>query len=380
MGDSAHGGAAAVVSDLPSERVAAHGEELGAVVKLEAAGIASCHPAANPARFFEDGDIVIDGGNSLYTDTDRRAERAADEFEVLAPLLDAGFTKADVREFASARGLAVSDKPASACLASRIPTGSEVTARKLGQVERAESALRSLGFRQLRVRHHGAVARVEFDPEGRLAYACRPNALRRAFSNLVENAARYAREAPSTALYNLACAYALTGHTDEALEALAGSREAGFDIVVASEIMAIFCLSSDLADFEERVDRIVLGTRPDGSFARAGDLNIGGAMALLMRDALAPNLVQTIEGGPALIHGGPFANIAHGCNSLAATRAGLALGDVVVTEAGFGADLGAEKFFDIKCRIAGLQPKASLLHRQAGKQELLAEHVVVVPG
>ena len=138
-------------------------------------------------------------------------------------------------------------------------------------------------------------------------------------------------------------------------------REDGFTITAASEIMAIFCLSRDLADFEERVSQIVLGTRPDGSFARAGDLNIGGAMALLMRDALAPNLVQTIEGGPALIHGGPFANIAHGCNSLIATRAGTRLGDIVVTEAGFGSDLGAEKFFDIKCRMGELEPQAAVV-------------------
>ncbi len=138
-------------------------------------------------------------------------------------------------------------------------------------------------------------------------------------------------------------------------------REDGFTITAASEIMAIFCLSRDLADFEDRVNRIVLGTRPDGSFATAGELNIGGAMALLMRDALAPNLVQTIEGGPALIHGGPFANIAHGCNSLIATRAGAQLADIVVTEAGFGSDLGAEKFFDIKCRLGELKPEAAVV-------------------
>ena len=138
-------------------------------------------------------------------------------------------------------------------------------------------------------------------------------------------------------------------------------REDGFTITAASEIMAIFCLSRDLADFEDRVNRIILGTRPDGSFAQAGELNIGGALALLMRDALAPNLVQTIEGGPALIHGGPFANIAHGCNSLIATRAGAQLGDIVVTEAGFGSDLGAEKFFDIKCRMGGLEPEAAVV-------------------
>ena len=138
-------------------------------------------------------------------------------------------------------------------------------------------------------------------------------------------------------------------------------REDGFTITAASEIMAIFCLSSDLADFERRVSKIVLGTRPDGSFARAGELNVDGALALLMKDALAPNLVQTIEGGPALIHGGPFANIAHGCNSLIATRAGTRLGDIVVTEAGFGSDLGAEKFFDIKCRMGGLEPQAAVV-------------------
>jgi formate--tetrahydrofolate ligase len=138
-------------------------------------------------------------------------------------------------------------------------------------------------------------------------------------------------------------------------------REDGFTITAASEIMAIFCLSTDLADFEARVSRIVLGTRPDGSFARAGELNVNGAMALLLRDALAPNLVQTIEGGPALIHGGPFANIAHGCNSLIATDAGTRLADIVVTEAGFGSDLGAEKFFDIKCRMGELDPKAAVI-------------------
>lgn len=138
-------------------------------------------------------------------------------------------------------------------------------------------------------------------------------------------------------------------------------REESWSITAASEIMAIFCLALDLADFEERVGRIVLGTRSDGSMVRAGDLNISGALALLMKDALAPNLVQTIEGGPALIHGGPFANIAHGCNSLIATRAGMALGDIVITEAGFGSDLGAEKFFDIKCRMGGLRPEAAVI-------------------
>jgi len=138
-------------------------------------------------------------------------------------------------------------------------------------------------------------------------------------------------------------------------------REESWSITAASEIMAIFCLALDLPDFEERVKRIVLGNRPDGSMVRAGELGVEGALALLMKDALAPNLVQTIEGGPALIHGGPFANIAHGCNSLIATRAGMALGDIVITEAGFGSDLGAEKFFDIKCRMGGLRPEAAVV-------------------
>ncbi|MFW6083725.1 MAG: formate--tetrahydrofolate ligase, partial [Gemmatimonadota bacterium] len=138
-------------------------------------------------------------------------------------------------------------------------------------------------------------------------------------------------------------------------------REEGWLITAASEIMAIFCLALDLDDFEERVKRIVIGNRPDGSMVRAGELGVEGALTLLMKDALAPNLVQTIEGGPALIHGGPFANIAHGCNSLIATRAGMALGDIVVTEAGFGSDLGAEKFFDIKCRMGGLEPEAAVI-------------------
>ena len=138
-------------------------------------------------------------------------------------------------------------------------------------------------------------------------------------------------------------------------------REEGWSITAASEIMAIFCLSENLADFEERVGNIVLGARRDGSLVRAGELNVAGAMALLMKEALWPNLVQTIEGGPALVHGGPFANIAHGCNSLIATQAGMALGDIVVTEAGFGSDLGAEKFFDIKCRMGGIKPEATVL-------------------
>ena len=138
-------------------------------------------------------------------------------------------------------------------------------------------------------------------------------------------------------------------------------REETWSITAASEIMAIFCLALDLDDFEERLKRIVLGNRSDGSMVRAGELGVEGGLALLMKDALAPNLVQTIEGGPALIHGGPFANIAHGCNSLIATRAGMALGDIVITEAGFGSDLGAEKFFDIKCRMGGLEPEVAVI-------------------
>jgi len=135
-------------------------------------------------------------------------------------------------------------------------------------------------------------------------------------------------------------------------------REDGFDITVASEIMAIFCLATDLKDLEDRLSRIVIGYRRDLTPVYAGDIKATGSMAVLLRDALAPNLVQTLEHNPAIIHGGPFANIAHGCNSVIATRAGLKLADYVVTEAGFGADLGAEKFFDIKCRSAGLEPDA----------------------
>jgi len=138
-------------------------------------------------------------------------------------------------------------------------------------------------------------------------------------------------------------------------------REEGWSITAASEIMAIFCLASDLADFEARVANIVLGARRDGTLVRAGELNVAGAQGLLMKEALWPNLVQTIEGGPALVHGGPFANIAHGCNSVIATHAGMALGDIVVTEAGFGSDLGAEKFFDIKCRMGAIRPEATVL-------------------
>jgi formate--tetrahydrofolate ligase len=133
-------------------------------------------------------------------------------------------------------------------------------------------------------------------------------------------------------------------------------REDGFDISVASEVMALFCLARDLDDLQARLGRVIVGHRRDGSAVTAHDLKADGAMAVLLRDALMPNLVQTLEGSPALVHGGPFANIAHGCNSVMATRLGLKLADMVVTESGFGADLGAEKFLDIKCRVAGLSP------------------------
>ncbi|WP_062231161.1 formate--tetrahydrofolate ligase [Aureimonas sp. N4] len=138
-------------------------------------------------------------------------------------------------------------------------------------------------------------------------------------------------------------------------------RESGFDITVASEIMAIVCLAADLDDLQVRLGRIVVGYRPDKSRVTARDLKADGAMATLLKDAMLPNLVQTIENNPAFVHGGPFANIAHGCNSVVATRAALKLADYVVTEAGFGADLGAEKFFDIKCRQAGLKPDVTVI-------------------
>lgn len=134
-------------------------------------------------------------------------------------------------------------------------------------------------------------------------------------------------------------------------------REDGFNITVASEIMAILCLASDLEDLKERMGNIVIAYNLDGNPVYAKELEIQGAMALLMKDAIKPNLVQTLENTPALIHGGPFANIAHGCNSIMATKLALKLGDVVITEAGFGADLGAEKFFDIKCRYGNLEPE-----------------------
>ena len=135
-------------------------------------------------------------------------------------------------------------------------------------------------------------------------------------------------------------------------------REDGFDITVASEIMAVFCLASSITDLKERLSRIVVGYTYDDKPVTAGDLKAVGAMAALLKDALKPNLVQTLEGTPAFVHGGPFANIAHGCNSVIATRMAMKLGDYAVTEAGFGADLGAEKFLDIKCRMAGLRPDA----------------------
>jgi formate--tetrahydrofolate ligase len=138
-------------------------------------------------------------------------------------------------------------------------------------------------------------------------------------------------------------------------------RQDGFDIVVASEIMAIFCLAGSLADLKERIGNIVVATDRSGRPVHARDLKAQGAMAALLRDALAPNLVQTLERTPAFIHGGPFANIAHGCNSVLATRSALKLADYVVTEAGFGADLGAEKFIDIKCRKTGMRPSAVVL-------------------
>jgi len=139
------------------------------------------------------------------------------------------------------------------------------------------------------------------------------------------------------------------------------TREERFVIVPGSEIMAILCLSKDLSDLEQRISRIIVGLTRDRKPVTAGDLKAAGAMTLLLKDAILPNLVQTLEGGPALVHGGPFGNIAHGCNSIAATRLALGLADLVLTEAGFGADLGAEKFFDIKCRFGGLRPEAAVV-------------------
>ena len=138
-------------------------------------------------------------------------------------------------------------------------------------------------------------------------------------------------------------------------------REDGFDITVASEIMAVFCLASSITDLKERLSRIIVGYTYDDKPVTAGDLKAVGAMTALLKDAIKPNLVQTLEGTPAFVHGGPFANIAHGCNSVMATRLALKMGDYTVTEAGFGADLGAEKFLDIKCRMAGLTPDAVVM-------------------
>ncbi|MEZ4584947.1 MAG: formate--tetrahydrofolate ligase [Gemmatimonadales bacterium] len=139
------------------------------------------------------------------------------------------------------------------------------------------------------------------------------------------------------------------------------TREDRFVIVPGSEVMAILCLASDLADLERRLSRIVVGLTRDKRPVTAADIKASGAMTLLLKDAILPNLVQTLEGGPALVHGGPFGNIAHGCNSIAATRLGLSVADIVMTEAGFGADLGAEKFLDIKCRMGGLEPEAAIV-------------------
>jgi len=165
------------------------------------------------------------------------------------------------------------------------------------------------------------------------------------------------------------------------------AREDGFDITVASEVMAIFCLARDLKDLEERLGRIVIGQTREREAVQASALKAAGPMSVLLKEALQPNLVQTLENNPAFIHGGPFANIAHGCNSVMATTTALKLADYVVTEAGFGADLGAEKFFDIKCRKAGLQPAAAVIvatvralkmHGGVGKKELGRENVEAV--
>ncbi len=164
-------------------------------------------------------------------------------------------------------------------------------------------------------------------------------------------------------------------------------REEQFDITVASEVMAVFCLSRDLVDLQDRLGRMVVASRRDGSLITAKDLQADGAMTALLRDALMPNLVQTLAGSPALVHGGPFANIAHGCNSVMATSAALKLADIVVTEAGFGADLGGEKFLDIKCRLAGLAPSCAVvvatvralkMHGGVAKGDLGTEDIAAV--
>lgn len=162
------------------------------------------------------------------------------------------------------------------------------------------------------------------------------------------------------------------------------TRQDGFMITVASEVMAILCLAKDLMDLKERLGNIIVAYSLEGKPVTAGDLKVNGAMAMLLKDAIKPNIVQTLENTPALIHGGPFANIAHGCNSLIATRLGLKLGDILVTEAGFGADLGAEKFLDIKCRYGGLKPDAVVIvatiralkmHGEVKKTELSGENL-----
>ena len=164
-------------------------------------------------------------------------------------------------------------------------------------------------------------------------------------------------------------------------------RQDGFDITAASEVMAVFCLAQDVQDLKRRLGNIIVGQTRDKKYVRASDLQGAGAMTALLKDALSPNLVQTIEGNPAIVHGGPFANIAHGCNSVVATKAALQLADYVVTEAGFGADLGAEKFFDIKCRKAGLKPdgavivatiRALKMHGGVAKADLGKENVAAV--
>jgi len=183
---------------------------------------------------------------------------------------------------------------------------------------------------------------------------------------------------------------------DRALRSIANSlggpgngfpREDGFDITVASEVMAIFCLSKDLEDLQQRLSKIIIGYTREREPVTAEAVNAPGAMAVLLKDAIAPNLVQTLENNPAFIHGGPFANIAHGCNSVIATKTALKLADYVVTEAGFGADLGAEKFFDIKCRSAGLSPDAAVIvatiralkmHGGVEKDDLSKENVEAV--
>ncbi|UTV29510.1 formate--tetrahydrofolate ligase [Photobacterium atrarenae] len=155
------------------------------------------------------------------------------------------------------------------------------------------------------------------------------------------------------ALRNIVCGLGGTAHGIP--------RESGFDITVASEIMAVLCLAEDLHDLQLRLSAMVIGRRRDGSVVTAGELGADGALTVLLKDAMMPNLIQSLEHNPVLVHGGPFANIAHGCSSLMATRTALALTDVVITEAGFGADLGAEKFLDIKCRLSGLAPDAVVL-------------------